>query len=153
MARRLTGRQPRKGRDGGWVYPLLEDAIAEAVLQENETYVYRRQNTVEQHIATRSIMDLCLAAKRGTGPRVATRWWEQEGLDLEGMRTVAQEAEQTEGAEETDRRKSAMDEYLSGEDNILTTTLGTDPNLPLAYAPGLELHHPIMSKLGAHVGQ
>ena len=69
------------------------------------------------------------------------------------MRTVAQEAEQTEGAEETDRRKSAMDEYLSGEDNILTTTLGTDPNLPLAYAPGLELHHPIMSKLGAHVGQ
>ena len=95
VARRLTGWQPQKGRDGGCVYPLLEDAIAEAVLQENETYVYRRQNTVEQHIATRSIMDLCLEAKRGTGPRVATRWWEHEGLDLEGMWTKARDVEQT----------------------------------------------------------
>ena len=32
-------------------------------------------------------------------------------------------------------------------DNVSYVTLGTDPNYPLAYAPVLELHHPIMSKL------
>ena len=37
---RLTGRQPPKGRDGGWVYPLLEDAIARVGLQKVETYFY-----------------------------------------------------------------------------------------------------------------
>ena len=37
VARRLTGKQPRKGREGGWVYPLLEYAMAEAGLQEVET--------------------------------------------------------------------------------------------------------------------
>ena len=31
------------------------------------------------------------------------RWWEQDGLDVEGMRTEAWEAERTEGEEETDR--------------------------------------------------
>ena len=39
VARRLTGRKHQKGRDGGWVYPLLEDAMTEAGLQEVETYV------------------------------------------------------------------------------------------------------------------
>ena len=46
VARRLTGRQHRLGRDGLWIYPPLEDAIAEAGLQEVETYVSRRKNTV-----------------------------------------------------------------------------------------------------------
>ena len=39
------------------------------------------------------------------------------------------------------------------EDNIAHVTLGTDPNAPLAYAPGLELHHPIMSMLGEYRGR
>ena len=63
--------------------------MAEAGFQEVETYVYRRQNTVEKYIATRPIVDLCLAAKQRPGPRVTTLWWEQEGLDLEGMWTAA----------------------------------------------------------------
>ena len=44
--RRLTGRQPRRGRDGVWVYPTLEDAMLGAGLQEVETYACRRQNVV-----------------------------------------------------------------------------------------------------------
>ena len=39
VSRRMTGRQPQKGRDGSWVYPLLEDAMVEVGLQEVETYV------------------------------------------------------------------------------------------------------------------
>ena len=42
MARRLMGRQPWKGWDGGWIYPPMEDAMAEAGLEEVETYVTRR---------------------------------------------------------------------------------------------------------------
>ena len=70
----MTGRKPRKVRYRGWVYPPLEDAITEVGLQEVDTYVSCLQNTVAQYIATRPIMDLCLAAKRVMGPIVAM-WW------------------------------------------------------------------------------
>ena len=33
-------------------------------------------------------------------------------------------------------------------DNVANITLGTEPNATLAYAPGLEHHHPIVSTLG-----
>ena len=67
--------------------------MLEVGLQELETYVSRHQNTVVQYIATRPIMDLCLAAERRPGTRVEMRWREQEGLYLEGMRTADLEAE------------------------------------------------------------
>ena len=40
--------------------PPLEYGMVEAGLQEVETYVSRRQNTVAQFIVTRPIMDLYL---------------------------------------------------------------------------------------------
>ena len=36
-ARWLTGRQPRKGRDGKWYYPSLEGAMKEAGLTDVRT--------------------------------------------------------------------------------------------------------------------
>ena len=39
------------------------------------------------------------------------RWWEQEGLDLEGMQTASQEAERKEGEEETDRTETVTEDY------------------------------------------
>ena len=72
---------------------------------------------------------------------------------MEGMRTAAREEDWTEGAEDTDRAETATDNYLSGEDTVVTTTLGTETNAPLSYNTGLELHHPIMSKLGEYGGQ
>ena len=45
--------------------------MAEAGLQEVETYVFRRQNTVAPFIMTRPIMDLCLEAKRIPGTLVS----------------------------------------------------------------------------------
>ena len=59
---RLTGSQPWRGRDEVWLYRPLEDAMVEAELQEVDTYVSRHQNTVAQNIATKPIMNLCLAA-------------------------------------------------------------------------------------------
>ena len=106
VAHRLTVKNPRKGWDGGWVYPPLEDDMAEAGFQEVETYISRRQNIIAQYIPTRNIMDLCLAKKRRPGPR----WWEQEGLDLEGMQKAAREAEHPEGKEETDGTENATED-------------------------------------------
>ena len=81
------------------------------------------------------------------------KWWEQEDLDLKGMRTEAQQAEQTEGSTEREGTENAIEDQLSGEDTVVTITLETEPNATLAYAPRLEIHHPIMSKLGEHRGQ
>ena len=81
------------------------------------------------------------------------RWWEQDVCDMEGMRTAAREAEQTEGSEERYWTENATDDQLSGGDTVVTITLGTDHNAPLVYAPELELQHPIISTIGAHGGQ
>ena len=76
VAHILMGQKPQNGRDGRWFYPPTEDAMAEAGLQEVETYVSCRQNTVAQYIATRPITDLCMVAKQSPGQRVEMRWWE-----------------------------------------------------------------------------
>ena len=55
VARRLTGRMPRCGRDGKWIYLPLAGATKEAGIVQARTSVFRRQNTVAQFIATRPI--------------------------------------------------------------------------------------------------
>ena len=74
VAHRLTGRQPLMGSDRRWAYLPQAEAVEEAGLQEVGTYVSRRQNTVKQFIATRPIIDLCLAEERRPGSRVSNRW-------------------------------------------------------------------------------
>ena len=64
------------------------------------------------------------------------------------MQKAAREAEQTEGG--GGGRRYGDGRLIKWEDTAENITLGTEPNAPLAYAPGLELHHPIMSTLGAH---
>ena len=53
----------------------MEYVMAEAWLQEAETYVYLHHNTVAQYIETRPIMGLCLASKRRPGTRLKIWWW------------------------------------------------------------------------------
>ena len=84
----------------------MEDVVSETGLQEVENYVSRLQNTAAQVIATMPIMDLCMVVKRRPGSRVTKQWWDQEGLDLVGMRMAAQKAERTEGLQETDRTET-----------------------------------------------
>ena len=68
------GRQTWRGQDGVWVYTPLEEAMVEAGFKEVDNYVSRHQNTFTQFIVTRLIMDLCMAAERRPGSRVAKRW-------------------------------------------------------------------------------
>ena len=84
--------------------------MVEAVLQDMETYVSCHQNTVVKYIPTRTIMGMCLTAKRRLDTRVEMRWEEQEGLDLEGMWKAECEADHTDGAEERDGTDTTKDE-------------------------------------------
>ena len=54
-------------------------------MQEVDTHVSFCQNNVAQFITTRTILYLCLAVERRLGSRVTNRWWDQDGLDVEGM--------------------------------------------------------------------
>ena len=55
-----------------------------------------------------------------------------------------QEVEQEDWEMETYR----MATETVAEDTVANVIFGTEHNAPLAYAPGLELHNPIMSMLG-----
>ena len=58
-----------------------------------EEYIWRRQNTVAQFIATQSLLDLCGEIERTPGARVGMQWRKQEEIDLTGARdTDAAEA-------------------------------------------------------------
>ena len=92
-ARRLTGRQPRKGRDGKWHYTSLEGAMKEARLTDLRTSINRSQKTVAQYIATRPLLDLCEGAKQREGAWVTLRWWDQSGIDWEKAKAKETETE------------------------------------------------------------
>ena len=55
-------------------------------------------------------------------------------------------------AEHTYCKETVTDNYFSREYIVVTTTLRTEPNAPLAYDPVLEIHHPIMSRIEDLVG-
>ena len=93
VIRRLMGCMPQWNGDRTWTYPTLGEVMVEAVIQEIETYFACRQNNVSQYIATRPILDLCLAAGRRPRAPVLKRWWYQGSINLEGIRDEAHVAE------------------------------------------------------------
>ena len=105
VVRRLTGRQPCRGRDGRWFYPSLAGAMKEVEVVRIRKSILQRQNKVAQFIATRPILGLCEVAERWPGTRVPMRWWEQTGIDWKASRENAaakngyDEAEAAEAAE------------------------------------------------------
>ena len=94
-ARRLTGRQAWREKDGDWHYPSLEGAMKEAGLTDIRTYILRRQNTVAQYIATRTLLDLCEGARAREGAKVPLRWWDQAGIDCEKAKAKGVETDMT----------------------------------------------------------
>ena len=60
---------------GRWIYLPLEEAMKTVGMEEVETHVLLRHNKTTQYIATRSILELCLAAEIRPGERVSMRWW------------------------------------------------------------------------------
>ena len=73
VARRLTGKHPRRKTGGIWDYLPLAEALGEAGLEGIRKLVTRRQNTVAQYIAKQPILYLCEQATRRPGARVSWR--------------------------------------------------------------------------------
>ena len=86
VSRRRTGRQPKQREEGSWKYPPLEAEIEDADFEEKGYYILRRQNMFAQNIVTRPIPVLCKKTVWRLGYWVAWRWWEQEGIELAGVR-------------------------------------------------------------------
>ena len=116
VARRLTGRQPRRGRDRKWFYPSLAGSLKEAGVVRARTLVLRSQNTVAQFIAMRPILGLCEVAERRWGTRVPQRWWEQSGIEwrLAREKAAAVQSGANETASETLGSESDPDPTLGG---------------------------------------
>ena len=93
VARRLTGRHPRRRGNGISANPTLEEAMGKAGFEGIRKSVTRRQNTISQYIATRPILDLYERSTRRLGARVSRRWWEQAIIYLEGRKQRAAAAE------------------------------------------------------------
>ena len=91
VARRITGKHTRQRNYGSWDYPPLAEALGEAGIKGISKSATRRQNKVAQYIATQTILDLCERANRRPGERVSRRWWEQDGIELEGTKKRAGE--------------------------------------------------------------
>ena len=115
VARRLTGRQPQRGRDGGWFYPSLAGALKEAGVARIRTSILRRLNTVAQFIATRPILGLCEVTERRPGTRVPRKWWEQTGIDWKAARKAA-------SAKNGEDEAMAENPQLTGSDSEPETT-------------------------------
>ena len=100
----MTGRQPRRGREGKWFYPSVAGALKEVGVVRDRTSVLWRQNTVAQFIATRPILGLCKVAEKRRGTCVPHRWWEQSGIDWSLARKKAAAAEAQAGANEAESK-------------------------------------------------
>ena len=76
----------------------------------------RRQKTVAQFIARRPILDLCERSARRPGAKVSQRWWEQYGLDLEGVKKKAAAAAESYGEEMIGEEKGMPLEMTTGRE-------------------------------------
>ena len=79
--------------------------MKEAGFEEMVVYDLKRQNSVAQYIATRSILELCEKTVRRPGAWVDRRWWEQYGIDLAGTRAVEEAAADGEEVSEGEEKE------------------------------------------------
>ena len=76
-------------------------------------YATRRQNKVAQYSATRPILDLSEQSVWRLGEWVYCRWWDQEGMDLEGAKEIA--TAESDGEEAQYKEVSAQEETTGRE--------------------------------------
>ena len=97
-ARRLTGRQARRAKNGECYYPYQVGAMREAGLTDIRKSIANRQNTVAQYIATRPLLGLREGARAREGAKVPMRWWNQADIDWETAKSKGVEQDSTGGS-------------------------------------------------------
>ena len=54
-----------------------------------EEFIWQQQKTATQHIATRSLLDLCEGLERAPRAQVGMWWWDQAGINMAATRELA----------------------------------------------------------------
>ena len=86
--------RPKK-RGETWVYPHSADVLQAARLKTVAEYIARRRQTVLRSVADRPILEECRGAERLRGSPVRPKWWEQDFEEVESLRRVEEEAEES----------------------------------------------------------
>ena len=84
-------------------------------LEEVNTYLFFRQNTVSQYIAIQPILELCLEEERQPGVWVSMIWWDQAGLELFQEGSDMDNDTYEEGGGEDNAVKTEVDDRRGGE--------------------------------------
>ena len=90
-------------------------------------------------------------AERWSGSRISNRWSEQEALDFEVVRMIISGGGTGGGGGGDGRDGDGWP--IRWENTISNLIFGAEPNTHIAYAPGLEPHHQIMSMLEGEGGR
>ena len=61
---RIVGKMARSVRAEGWVWPPVEETLEAAWIPPMNSYVKRRQSTIEEYITTSTIYELCTGVER-----------------------------------------------------------------------------------------
>ena len=81
VARRLTGRRPRRRRDGTWSYPDTAETLRRAGLEPMAVYLDRRRQNLQAFVQGRHLHNTCTNTERLPGTPTGTKfWWEIEPL-------------------------------------------------------------------------
>ena len=72
--RRMAVMIPEIQLDEIWLYEPIGEALEMVVLYEIGVYISHLQNTMAKYIATRPIVDMCLAVEMSPGMRLSRRW-------------------------------------------------------------------------------
>ena len=76
MAHQMETMKLSRDMMGRFLYPPLYKAMMSVGLEEVETYVLCRQNTITHYIANWPILELCLTVEQQMGAHVTMIWWE-----------------------------------------------------------------------------
>ena len=58
-SRRITGMMAKRGADGWWEYPAVEEVMEYAILNPMRVYIKRRQMTIAERVACWIVYALC----------------------------------------------------------------------------------------------
>jgi hypothetical protein len=76
VARYITGRHVRQREDGTYDCPPTVEVLADAGLENIETYIQRRRGTIQDHVRTRPIYGKCRRSKALSTNVTKVVWWE-----------------------------------------------------------------------------
>ena len=120
-----------------WLYLPLAGATKDVGIVRARTSVLRRQNTVAQFVATRTILVLCEGTEQRGGTWVPQRWWEQPGID---WRLAREQNERAEAAGERNTTETAGTTTATPETELsyLEKGLGEEASLGASGSSGAE---------------